>query len=52
LSSLSIYCFVTDNGVKVLFTEYGNREEIPFEYLQQADSSAAAAAAASDTTAG
>jgi hypothetical protein len=44
----------TDHGVKVLFTEYGNREEIPYEYLQPVDSSAsaAAAAAAADSSAG
>jgi hypothetical protein len=38
--------------VKVLFTEYGNREEIPYEYLQPVDSTASAAAAAADTSAG
>jgi hypothetical protein len=44
--------FGTDHGVKVLFTEYGNREEIPYEYLQPVDSTASAAAAAADTSAG
>lgn len=29
---------VTEHGYKVLFTAYGNSEEVPLEYLQKKDS--------------
>eukprot|EP00611_Tribonema_gayanum_P013393 TRINITY_DN242_c0_g1_i1.p2 TRINITY_DN242_c0_g1~~TRINITY_DN242_c0_g1_i1.p2 ORF type:complete len:336 (-),score=85.48 TRINITY_DN242_c0_g1_i1:35-1042(-) len=32
----------TEHGYKVLFTQYGNREELPLEYLQQKPADAAA----------
>ncbi|KAG5175889.1 hypothetical protein JKP88DRAFT_259084 [Tribonema minus] len=40
----------TEHGYKVLFTQYGNREELPLEYLQQKPADAAADPSGEDGT--